>query len=59
MSNSFHKLQDNITTIMKNNEGKLGSWILTMWLHTTDTNDKVPIGPNAIEDILVVCNYSL
>jgi len=34
--------------------GKLGNWILTAWRGTDNRID-----PNAIEDILVVCNYSL
>ena len=34
--------------------GELGNWILTAWRNTDDRID-----PNAIEDILVVCNYSL
>lgn len=34
--------------------GKLGNWILTAWRGTDDRID-----PNAIEDILVICHYSL
>jgi peptidoglycan hydrolase-like protein with peptidoglycan-binding domain len=35
--------------------GKLGNWILTAWRDT----DPPRMDPNAVEDILVVCNYSL
>jgi hypothetical protein len=38
--------------------GELGNWTLTGWLKLADNTEK-RIDPNAIEDMLVICHYSL
>lgn len=45
----------------KSAAGELGTWTLTGWLEPwgNGTDEPKPIDPNAIEDILVIWNYSL
>jgi len=43
----------------KSSTGGLGNWTLTGWQQEPEDDKHNHIDPNAIEDILLVCHYSL
>jgi hypothetical protein len=48
-----------LRTATESPAGALGNWTLTGWLQEPGVNTHERIDPKAIEDILVVCHYSL